>query len=77
MPEVEPRSVAADLCIEWRIPIGEIDGEAELAGEEGARCSDVADEQLRLGGVRTGPDDIPSACLVMAVPSVFTACPLR
>jgi hypothetical protein len=50
MSEVEPRSVAADLCIEWRIPIGEIDREAELAGEEGARCSDVADEQLRLGG---------------------------
>src|ERR1700730_3130410 len=50
MPEVEQRRVAADLCVEWRIPVEEIDGEAELAGEEGARSSDVADEQLRLGG---------------------------
>ncbi len=76
MPEVEPRSVAADLCVEWWIPVEEIDGEAELAGEEVARCSDIGDEQLRLGGSEDGSGRYPLCLLGHGRASVFTACPL-
>jgi len=48
-PQIEAGLVAGDLRVEWRIAIGEAEGEAELIGIEGARGLDIGDEQLCFG----------------------------
>jgi hypothetical protein len=67
-------AVAHHLRVEWRLAIGEGDGEAELVREEIAGRPDIGYEEVRLGGgddgcggssvcmVRHGRQPVLSAC---------------
>src|SRR5205814_6075800 len=78
--QVEPRAVTYDLSVERRFAMDERDRKAELVGEERARCRDVGDEQLRLGGgenrARHGPGS-RSLCHGSKSPTWWASLPLR
>jgi len=52
--EIERRTIAHHLAIEWGFAVSEPNGKAELLREEGAGSVEIGDEELRLGGREAG-----------------------